>query len=129
MKRELSLEEIQKESICILQKIDTFCVKHNKKIRHAVTSVLWNLSMILLFLLKILNVFGGKYELRHGAAQSVSWKYFDERVFLPFKDMLYEGVMLPVPQETEKYLSFCYGPDYMELPEKITYHHNIQDNK
>lgn len=41
----------------------------------------------------------------------------------PLKDMEYEGISFPVPNNTQKYLSEYYGPNYMSFPRTGIEHH------
>ena len=69
----------------------------------------------------ILNIFHKKDEMHHAQAQG-AYKTMNYKDLLPYKKMLYEGKMLPVPRDTNSFLSLYFSPNYMELPKEIEIH-------
>lgn len=94
-------------------------------IRHLVTSILLGIEKTLFFLCNILNVFRKQNELHHAQGQAASCVMMDSRHLLPFTRKLFEGEMLPLPCDTDGFLTLFYGPDFMELPQKIRIHNKV----
>ena len=90
--------------------------------RHFITNILLGCEKAIFFLCNVLNVFRKKNEMHHEQGQAASHIMIDLSQLVPFTRMLYEGEMLPVPRDTDGFLTLFYGPDYMELPKQIKIH-------
>lgn len=75
------------------------------------------------FILNGLQKIGKKKYLRHTSPNYFSLPRVKEEI-LPTKRMLFEGIELCVPRDTDNYLKRLYGPKYMEIPptDKIKKH-------
>ena len=105
----------------------TYRIK-NTFLRHLITDVLLFVVKILFCFCDILNIFHKPNEYHHAQAQGVikTINYCD---LLPYKRVVYDGEMLPVPQNTHNFLRVYFGPDYMELPKNIAIHNKDLINK
>ena len=93
----------------------------NENTRHTITSFRWALCQVLFSCCNILNLFHRAGELHHDQAQGILKDIWYETL-LPYKKIPFEEVLLPVPNDTERFLSCYFGPNYMELPESIQIH-------
>lgn len=98
----------------------TYIIK-KPSVRHFVTDFLWGLEKVIFFFCNFFNIFRKPGELHHAQAQGVTHNMnYDD--LLPFTRMPYEGEMLPMPRDTDKFLTLYFGPDYMELPKQVIIH-------
>lgn len=98
----------------------TYKIK-NTGLRHFITNVFWGVEKILFLFCNCLNVFRKHGEMHHAQAQGVIHN-MDYADLLPFTRMKYEDVELPMPHDTNHFLTLYFGTNYMELPKQFVIH-------
>ena len=93
----------------------------NERMRFVVTKIMYAINNAFAPLTRIFNIFSKKGELRFSLGQGFRrYKAYKDDVF-PITLAPFEGIMLPIPHNYERYLTTLYG-NWRELPKEIQVH-------
>lgn len=87
----------------------------NDKLRYFVTRIQWAAFQCLAPLTWPLNVFRKKGEMHYGIGQGPAKHYMWEQEVFPLKEAAFEGVSLPIPHDSDAFLTHIYG-NWRQVP-------------
>lgn len=101
----------------------------NNRARKVFTKINWEIWMMLVPICRLIfNVGREEGEYRCAAGQGSATELYDPKEIIPTRKMVFEGIMLPVPNEYDAYLTHIYG-NWRELPKEVTVHNEELINK